>query len=424
MKRSYVLLSVIVLLSLKASIAQVTVTQTGFYTAPDGAILDQLGISVSLVGHNALVGAPQGGNGGNGYAYLYDTTTGQQVRKFVSPSGHPSDQFGYMVTQFGNNALISSHYETIGSIPGQGAAYLFDTSTGLLKFKLTASDGSAASYFSWNAVTLSSTTAVIGAIESSINGNIKQGSAYLFDTATGQQTAKLVANDGVAGDRFGTRVAISGNTAIVTADQFFNGGVGSAYVFDATTGQQLRKLTASDGATNDYFGTSISLSGNLALIGAQYNDIGGNADQGSVYLFDVTTGQQLYQFTASDGTAGDYFGGSVSISGNYAFITANGADVGSNVDQGKAYVFDLTTKQQLAVITAAAGASNDRFGWSISSSGDDVLIGVISDNVGGNSEQGSAYLYKVAAAAPEPSTIALLALGSLLGGLLLWVRKN
>ena len=153
------------------------------------------------------------------------------------------------------------------------------------------------------------------------------------------ETAKLTAADAAANDQFGFSVAISGNIAIVGAHRDDDAGTdsGSAYLFDVTTGNQLFKLTALDAASADNFGRSVAISGNIAIVGARLNDDGG-ANSGSAYLFDVTTGNQLFKLTASDAAASDFFGESVAISGNTAIVGALfNDDAGS--DSGSAYLF-------------------------------------------------------------------------------------
>ena len=103
---------------------------------------------------------------------------------------------------------------------------------------------------------------------------------------------------------------------------------GSAYVFtrSGTTWTQQAKLTASDGAADDYFGYSVALSGDTALVGAYWDDVGANYDQGSAYVFtrSGTTWTQQAKLTASDGAAGDHFGHSVALSGDTALVGATG----------------------------------------------------------------------------------------------------
>jgi hypothetical protein len=114
------------------------------------------------------------------------------------------------------------------------------------------------------------------------------GSAYLFDVSTGAQIVKLTPSDGAEGDGFGRSVAISGNLAIVGAEGDDDNGSnsGSAYIFDVTTGTQLAKLVAGDGAPIELFGVWVSIDGNTALVGAPLDDDNG-INSGSAYLFFV-----------------------------------------------------------------------------------------------------------------------------------------
>ena len=155
---------------------------------------------------------------------------------------------------------------------------------------------------------------------------------------------------------------------------------------------------ASDGATFDSFGNSVAISGDYALVGAYGDDIGANANQGSAYVF-VRSGSSWTQqdkLTATDGAANDYFGNSVAISGDYALVGAYADDIGANTAQGSAYVFFRSgsswTQQQK--LTAADGAANDNFGNSVAISGDYALVGAPYDDIGANIQQGSAYVFK------------------------------
>ena len=131
------------------------------------------------------------------------------------------------------------------------------------------------------------------------------------------------------------------------------------------TFNETQKLTASDGAAGDNFGWSVAISGDLAVIGAIEEDDGGS-ESGAAYVFDVTTGSQLFKLTASDATAGDRFGKSVAVSGNTAIIGARTDDRGK--DSGSAYVFVTITGDangdgvvdagDLGVLGASWGTSN------------------------------------------------------------------
>ena len=151
---------------------------------------------------------------------------------------------------------------------------------------------------------------------------------------------KVTAADAAAYDRLGRSVAISGNTAIAGAYLADNTDrdTGSAYLFDATTGEQLHKLIPLDSAPDDIFGASVAISDTIAIVGALRNDEQGYSS-GAAYLFDVTTGEQLAKLTASDAGRSDYFGWSVAISGNTAIVGAEGDDDPTGGDFGSAYLF-------------------------------------------------------------------------------------
>jgi len=188
---------------------------------------------------------------------------------------------------------------------------------------------------------------VIGAYDDDIGTNTNQGSAYVFQKAetSWSQVVRLKAGDGATDDFFGTSVAISGDTVVVGAcydDIDTNTNQGSAYVFEKVPiGYKVVRLTASDGEADDSFGYSVAISGDTVVVGARYDDIGTNNNQGSAYVFEkpgsgwATTSNYTARLTANDGATGDRFGGSVAISGDTVVVGAYG-------DEGSAYVFKLT----------------------------------------------------------------------------------
>jgi len=199
-------------------------------------------------------------------------------------------------------------------------------------------------------------------------------------------------SDDTTGDRFdfGRSVAISGNTAIIGSDANDAAGdaSGAVYLFDVTTGNELFKLTGADTSTRDVFGFSVAISGNTALVGAQWDDDAGN-QSGSAYLFDVATGNQLFKLTASDAAAEDRFGYSVAISGNTAVVGSfYNEDTGSQ--SGSAYLYDVTTGNELFKLTASDAAAGKGFGFSVATSNDIAIVGAPWDDDAGN-RSGSAY---------------------------------
>lgn len=367
--------------------------QEAFKLLPsDGAANDFFGSSVAIDGGTAIVGVLEDDDNGldSGSAYLFAVETGLMTTKLLANDGAAEDRFGGAVAIEGERAIVGASYDDDNGLDS-GSAYLFDVTTGQQIAKLLPNDGATADDFG-TSVAISGSTAIVGAPRDDDNG-INSGSAYLFDLATGQQIAKLLPSDGAAADLFGYSVAISGNTAIVSAlgDDDNGADSGSVYLFDVTTGQPLAKLLPSDGALGDRFGVSVAASGTTAIVGAYHDDDNGTSS-GSAYLFDLTNGQQLVKLLPSDGEAWDYFGRTVAIDGSTAIVGVYGDDENGSFS-GSAYLFALTTTgPQITKLLPSDGAGNNLFGFSVSISGGMAIVGAILDDDNGH-ESGSAYLF-------------------------------
>jgi FG-GAP repeat len=203
---------------------------------------------------------------------------------------------------------------------------------------------------------------------------------------------KLTASDAAGGDQFGTSVAISGDTIVVGA-LGGNSSTGAAYVFvrSGTTWTQQQKLTASDGAANDRFGISVAFSEDTAVVGAPSDDDAGS-NSGSAYVFVRSSGiwSQQQKLTASDAASGDSFGYSVSISGDTVVVGAYEDDDGG-FSSGSAYVFVRSSGiwSQQQKLTASDAAVAAQFGVSVAISGDTAVAGASLDN----SQRGAAYVF-------------------------------
>ncbi len=251
------------------------------------------------------------------------------------------------------------------------------------------------------AVALHGTTAMIGAQQASINGNEAQGAVYVFEQIDGTwtETQKLVADDGQTFDTFGHSIVFNGTTALIGAygamvnDNFSQGAV---YAFTLSNGSwvQTQKIVSTDGQAFDNFGYSLGLNGTTALIGADGATVGTQDFQGKAYVFSQapdgtwTQGQTL---TASDGGIGDIFGYSIAFDGTTAVIGA----YGNNGYQGAAYVFGEAdgTWSQNQKLVAADGTSNTYFGYATALSGSTLLIGAWGADPGGVDTQGAAYVF-------------------------------
>lgn len=360
--------------------------------AADGAAFYDFGFSVSISGNTAIIGSYQasvGGNGGQGTAYVFVNNGGTWTlqQKLTASDGAVSDLFGFSVSIDGDTAIVGAWQDNIGSNNEQGSAYVFVRSGTVWteQQKLTASDGDANDFFG-DSVSIDGDTVIVGVYGGIDVADLHPGSAYVFvrNGTTWTQQQKLTASDGEIGDGFGFSVSISGETAIVSSWQDkvgANNQQGSAYVFvrSGTTWTEQAHLIASDGTSADTFGTSVAIEGPTAIVGAHTGTVGGNAFQGSAYVFvrsgTVWTEQQ--KLIASDGANFDQFGRSVAISGDTAIVGAGDDNGGSNLGQGSAYVFTRngTTWTQQQNLTASDTTAGAHLGVSVAISGHKILVG-------------------------------------------------
>ena len=378
--------------------------------ASDGAAYDYFGRSVAISENTMVVGAVDadvGSNQDQGAAYVFvrSGTDWLEQAKLTASDGAAQDEFGVSVAIDGDTVVVGVHDAYIG-YSGQGTAYVFVRSgtTWVEQQKLTASDGSPFNRFG-HSLAISGDSLVVGAFLSNVGSNTDQGAAYVFvrSGTTWVEQQKLTASDGAAYDVFGHNVAIDGDTVVVGAikGDGANTDQGSAYVFvrSGTTWVEQQKLTASDGATNDWFGNGVTISEDSLVAGAPTADVGDNTDQGAAYFFvrSGTTWVEQQKLTSTDGASGDRFGESVDISGDSLVASAWLDDVGAISDQGSAYVFVRSGTDWLeqTKLSASDGAYAEMFGYSaLAIYGNLVVVGARQDSVGINQYQGSAYVYE------------------------------
>ncbi len=259
-------------------------------------------------------------------------------------------------------------------------------------------------------VAVDGTTIVAGAPRANgILGIGQAGAVYVY-TRSGNfvtQQQKLVASDGAQNDLFGTSVALVGNTLVVGAPGDASGR-GAVYVFvrSGSTWTQQAKIVSSDGTAGDEFGTSLALTTGIQrwilVAGAPIDDnvgpagsTGGN-NTGSAYVFTASTlsvnptWSQAAKLMATDGSAGDNFGTSVSASGTTAVIGAPNDSTLAGLGAGSAYVFtgdplNTSNWSQQVRLVPNNGVANGRFGYGISYESNTALIGAYNqeDLVGG-----------------------------------------
>ena len=341
--------------------------------ASDGAAGDYFGQSVSISsdGTTAIVGAyGDDDNGTNaGSAYIYKLLGGVwQETKLLASNGASEDYFGYSVSiaSVGANAIVGAVWDDDNGT-NAGSAYIYKLVGDVWQeTKLLASDGASSDQFATSiSISSNGTTALIGADGDDDNGSYS-GSAYIYKLVGDVwQETKLLASDMAKYDQFATSISISsdGTTALVGADGDDDNGScsGSAYIYSLVKGiWQETKLLASDGASNDYFGYSVSVSsdGTTAIVGARYDDDNGSSS-GSAYIYSLVKGiWQETKLLASDGASDDWFGFSVSISsdGSTAIVGAYGDDDnGSQSGSACIYHFDGSSWIETKIVASDGG---------------------------------------------------------------------
>jgi hypothetical protein len=246
---------------------------------------------------------------------------------------------------------------------------------------------------------------VVGARFGDAPGSISDaGTAYVFrrGATNWTQEDQIFASDPGANDRFGQAVAISGDMLVVGApgwDSPTENTAGAAYAFIrlGTSWYEMDQLLADDGAAGDQFGTVVDISGDLIVVGAQQDDTAAGEVAGSVYVFSragSTWNQEAHLF-APDADAYDIFGSDVAIDGDTILVGAAGDNIPPASATGAVHVFTRvgTSWVQQGLFTADDAEGGDWFGKKVALGGDTAVVGVLDDNTPAGDEAGSTYVF-------------------------------
>jgi hypothetical protein len=397
-------------------------TEDTNFTSPDVGTdtAPSFGSSVSVRGDVLAVGTAASDIGGTdrGGAYIFRrtgatwSTTGVRLAAADAANG---DAAGNAIALGDDLVLIGATGRAIGVNPNAGVAFAFRFKDGAWTQEavLTAPDAVAADFFGWS-VAVDGDVAAIGAQADDLtipSALTDAGSAWIFSRVS----SKWIQNDPflsrpitpnvstlAVGDLFGVSVAIDGDTILSGAFQDTEAGgtqQGSAYVL-TRNGQQFSeqaKLTAPGAAAGDFFGRSVAIQANTAVVGAIGRDVSGRVDQGAAYVFtrSGTTWSHQQALTASDGAAGDSFGFACAVSGDWAAIGAPNADTGATLNHGAVYLYRRSGSSwsQITKLVHESSATNDNFGFSVSMTDNILVVGAYRRTVNGNANQGAAYVY-------------------------------
>ncbi len=383
-------------------------------TAFDAGVFQSFGFSVALSGDTALVGAEWDNDNGtqSGSVYVYQREPGPEgswvfIQKLLASDGTTNNRFGSAVTIDGDVIVVGAFGHFHDGDSGSGSAYLFrfdkDSSMWIEKQELLASDGVAGDKFG-SSVAISGNVVLIGAADNDHDGGTNAGAAYIYrfnpETLQWIEVQKLTASDAMNFDGFGLSVSLAGDLALIgtPGQDGAQEETGAAYVFrfdpDTATWVEQAKVFASDGAAHDSFGWSVGVSENVALAGA----LGAKSDAGAAYVFRFDPKSSAWfeeQTLLPSGGAPEQFGRAVAIDGDTALIGSPFADaVGDSY--GAAYVFrydgDTSQWSQDDMLVPDPGPWTAFFGWSVALDGDRAVCGAH----GEDQQRGAAYIYNVA----------------------------
>ena len=312
----------------------------------------RFGWCVAMTDNVIVVGAPNTNDAGAAFVFHRSGKNWKQAAKLVHEGPVKGDGFGEDVAVDRNTAIIGvAGDDEVGRDSGSAYVYFREGNSWKRQAKLIPSDSAKGDAFGSSVFVLGN-TAVIGSNGNTHNGVRFCGAAYVFTRRDGVWTeqAKLTASDAAKADRFGTAVSMSEKTIIVGApfrDSEAKGDSGAAYIymFDGNTWKEQGKLFPNDAQKGHKFGTGVAMTPNIAIVGAPWDDDAATGS-GAAYSFVRTDGvwKQKEKVAPHDVGEDYHFGFSVNVSENAAIISAHhiphAAPTWPHGDGVQAYVFN------------------------------------------------------------------------------------
>jgi hypothetical protein len=372
---------------------------TSAETEPD----DFFGAAVAIHNDTAIVGAfrddDESGlvNAGSAYVFSRAETGWVQQAKLKSPTVQAEAYFGWDVALWEDTAAIGSPY----SAPAGADIFTRTGTNWSFATHLSVTDSGNLGWLGY-AVAIHHDTIVLGAPSDDLNGN-DLGSAYVFvgSGANWTRQAKLIASDGATQDNFGSPLAIYNDTIVVSApakDSTFN-NTGAAYIFTRTNNvwSQRLKLQNPDPAVDSGFsGVAISSDTILGAAPGEITLAGPRAGAAWAFVRNGNSWTLQSRLDAGDGGGADYFAASVAIRGDTAMVGMPNDDTPAGRDTGAAYVFARTGTfwNFQARLNQNAATTGDQFGFAVALSEDAALIGSPEALRPTGAFEGSAYIFR------------------------------
>ena len=366
--------------------------ETAILLSPTPSATAEMAYAVGIDGTRVALGAP-GETEVAGALYVSDCATLPcTIPLRIAPADLvPGDAFGTAVGIDGDTLIATAP----GPEPGAVYVFIANGASWTQQAKLTPSGGGTNERFGI-AASLSGDRIAVGADRA--NGGA--GVVYLFarNGSVWSQESRLTASDPAARDAFGSSVALDGDTLLAGAPAKRRGTAGSyangaAYVFTHGGGgwAQQAKLTDASGANGEMFGFSLDLAGTRAVIGVPF--AAGDQGRAWVYVGNGSTWTQEAELSAANGAAGDQFGWSVALGDDAVFVGAPFAGTLTGAACGGSYMFDATELAQTETGVIEAPLLDDLSGWSIAASGTRWVSSAPGHLVGDIVHAGAAYWF-------------------------------
>jgi len=340
---------------------------------------------------------------------MFNPTSGQQLMKITSPD--PGEiSFGSSIAQFGGSIIIADHQADYGSNVREGTVYMFDGATGQHVRTFHRPSPATFGYFGFDIEVASSR---LFASDESPSSNYR-GKVHVLNPSTGQLLS-TINNPEPVGDSHGFGLDLEEHNGDIFISSRANLYRGAVYRYDGSTLAQELKIP--NPFPQDYadFGSAIHRDASRLLVGAPGTNRANRTAVGEAYLFNADTGALLRTFTNPEPDDYANFGGSVTLLGDFAVVGAPGTDFtppnSGPRNTGAMYIFNATTGSLLSKIVNPEAGQNDYFTIGGLLSIDNLLIAPNQFNdVNGVSSAGTVYVYSTLPV-PEPSTLSLAVIG-------------
>ncbi|HPI96081.1 MAG TPA: FG-GAP repeat protein [Gammaproteobacteria bacterium] len=398
------------------------------FNIEDNTEEDAFGVSLDISGNRAVVGAfrddDKGNNAGAAYVYEYknigNTSEWTLVKKLLATNGATEDEFGRSVAIDGDRIVIGAFKDDYiifnGGIPvpvsNAGSVYVFEYDG--FKWVETQNIRSGEGLLAQNdlfgfAVDIHGDRIAIGAYSDDENG-INSGAVYIYQAVNNnwELSEKIMPNDGDPDDSFGYAISLDSSRILIGAyqDDDIANNAGAAYIYQYNPvfqgwNFQDKLLPLTFGNPDDFVGTAVSLQGDKAIVGANWDNVGQHLDNGRVYYYKKdelqTSWSQIQSIVSQNSSDGDRFGYSVSIHGKKLLVGAWREDHDTKVDNGAAYLLSLNETTGLwehdELLRANDFDTEDYFGVSVKLTDQWMMIGAHQEDTP-SINAGSVYVYR------------------------------